>query len=313
MTVSLNPLGPGAAEIIGLDCRHDFDAQAFAAIKNTFNEFPVLVFRDQDMSPAQLAGFGRKFGRLERYEGNGNAANGKNIAALQEIRARETPDQMLYQSPEDRDVLIMTNERREGLPVIGIVDNAEMWHSDASHKNEPCQAIMVHVQRNPADGGDTEFCDLRAIYDALTPEIKALLGGRHAMHHWSKSINPRFAGTLDMRAMEEGERIAKMIPPQRQPVIRTHPDTARQSLYLSPRFTLELEDMDKRQSDSVLNSLFAFMDEPQFIYRHVWREKDLMIWDNRCTNHRVRSYAANDIRRRHRVAVAGDKPFYRAA
>ena len=111
---------------------------------------------------------------------------------------------------DDPDVLIMTNEICPDLHAIGIVDNAEMWHSDASHRAEPCQAILLHATRNPSQGGDTEFCDLRAVYDALAPDLKAELAGRNAVHHWSKSRNPRFAGTLDPAGFEEGERIARV-------------------------------------------------------------------------------------------------------
>jgi taurine dioxygenase len=308
MTFTINPLGPGAAEIIGLDCSQPFAGGVHDEVKRAFRTYPVLVFRDQELSAPQLAAFGRQFGALESY--HGSASGGSGTASLRQTGARGTPDQMLYQSPEDPGVLIMTNERREGLPVIGIVDNAEMWHSDASHKMEPCKAIIVHVVRNPASGGDTEFCDLRAVYDALTPEIKRALDGRIAWHHWSKSLNPRFAGELDHAAQEEGARIVEMIPEMHQPVVRTHPESGRPSLYLSPRFTLRIGDIAPGLSAKMLDELFAFAEDPAFCYRHSWREKDLVIWDNRCLNHRVRSYPSQDIRCRLRVTVAGDRPFF---
>jgi taurine dioxygenase len=310
MSLSLAPLGPGAAEITGLDCARDLDnADILRAVKRAFVEYPVLVFRDQVLTAPQLAGFGRRFGLLESYAG----AQGKSAtSALHQTGARETPDQMLYQHPDDTDVLIMTNEIREGLPVIGIVDNAEIWHSDGSHKTDPYAAIIVNVVRNPASGGDTEFCDLRAVYEALTPNIKAALDGKFAIHHWSKALNPRFAGMLDAAAQAEGERIAKLVPEMRQPIVRTHPDSGKPSLYISPRFTLRIDGIDQKSSDVLLDALFAFTENPAFHYRHSWREKDLMIWDNRCLNHRVRSYDAQDIRCRHRVTVSGDKVFYRA-
>ncbi len=315
MTFSINPLGPGAAEITGLDCAAPIADDVFAEVKQAYLKYPVLVFRNQTLSAPQLASFGRRFGLLESYSVP-PAAKGQMqsaTAALRQTEGSETPDQMLYQSPDDPDILIMTNEVNEGAPVIGIVDNAETWHSDASHKSEPYQAIMVHVIKNPATGGDTEFCDLRAVYDALTPEIKALVEGKTAFHHWSKSKNPRFANALDPAARAEGERIAAMIPEMPQPLVRTHPETGRRSLYLSPRFTLRVEGLDHGLSDRLLSGLFVFADEPQFCYRHQWREKDLMIWDNRCLNHRVRSYSTHDIRRRYRVTITGDKPFFRAA
>jgi taurine dioxygenase len=216
---------------------------------------------------------------------------------------------MLYVHPEDSGVLIMTNETLPDIGAIAVIDNAECWHSDGSHKPEPYQAVAVHVVQNPTSGGgDTEFCDLRLIYDALPAGDKKLLAGLTATHHWSKSLNPRFAGALDNAAQEKGARIAAAIPRIHQPLVRRHPETGRPALYLSPRFTLCIDGAAPDASAGILNGLFALMDDPRFRYRHQWRERDLMIWDNRCLNHRVRAYAANDVRRRHRVTIRGDKP-----
>jgi taurine dioxygenase len=314
MSFAVNPLdSTAAAEIVGLDCDRPLAPDLFRAVKRTFLDFPVVVIRDQVLSAAGLAAFARQFGRLESYGTRPPANNGApkpQLAALRQLDERETPDQMLYLNPDDPDVLIMSNEICADLFPIGIIDNAETWHSDASHRAEPCQSIFVHATRNPSSGGDTEFCDLRAVYDALATNLQAELAGRDAVHHWSKSRNPRFAGTLDPAAFEEGERIARLVPEMRQPVVRTHPETGRQSLYLSPRFTLRIDGIAPARSDALLAEIFALAEAPRFHYRHEWREGDLVIWDNRWLNHRVRAYPSHDIRRRHRVTIAGDRPFY---
>jgi taurine dioxygenase len=310
----INAIGVGAAEIVDLDCSRPIDEKTFQAIKSAFLDFPVLVVRDQIMSATDLANFGRRFGKLESYgdrpSAGGSDAAKPRLAALRQLGERETPDQMLYLNPDDPDVLIMSNEIRADLFAIGIVDNAEMWHSDASHRADPCQAIILHAIRNPSSGGDTEFCDMRAVYDALTDDIKAELAGRTTTHHWSKSKNPRLARMLEPSAQLEGERIAQLVPEMHQPVVRTHPETGRPSLFVSPRFTLRINDIAPARSDALLDQVFALAEAPQFHYRHRWRENDLVIWDNRCLNHRVRSYPSHDIRHRHRVTIAGDRPFY---
>jgi taurine dioxygenase len=310
---ALNPLGPTAAEINGFDCGQAMDAGSLRALKQAYLTFPVLIFRDQVMSAPELAAFGRLFGPLETYQKPAAEAARPPLASLRETRARTTPDQMLYLDPQDTGVLIMTNEALTDLTSIAVIDNAECWHSDGSHKSEPYQAIAVHTLQEPAlGGGDTEFCDLRLIYDALPTADRMLLADLTARHHWSKSLNPRFAGALDNAAREVGARIAAMIPAAHQPVVRTHPDTGRPALYLSPRFTLAIDGALPDASESILKELFALMDDPRFCYRHQWRERDLVIWDNRCLNHRVHAYAANDVRRRHRITIGGDKPYYRA-
>lgn len=315
MSIAVNPIACGAAEVVGLDCSQPLIGDAARALKRAFLDYPVLVLRDQRLSARDLAAFARLFGPLEGYGRPRPAQDARQTAtqkplALRQMCGRETPDFMLYQSPEEPEVLVMSNETRSDLAAIGIVDNAETWHSDASHRAEPCQAIILYATRNPSSGGDTEFCDMRAVYEALTPALKAELSGRIAVHHWSKSRNPRFAGALDAAAHAEGERIATLVPEMRQPLVRTHPESRRRSLYVSPRFTLRIDDADRARSDALLSEIFARADDPRFHYRHQWRENDLIIWDNRCLNHRVRHFPTNEIRSRHRVTVAGDRPFF---
>lgn len=307
MTFNIRQIGKSCAgEITGLDCSRPIEDETLRAVRRAYVEYPVLVFRDQEITAPQLAAFGRLWGKLESYGGTPSKP-----VALKQSDKRETPDQMLYVSQEDSDVLIMTNEILSGLPFIGIVDNAEAWHSDAPHTAEPCKGIILYAVRNPSSGGgETEFSDLRAVYDALPQERKAELSGRAAIHHWSKSRNPRLKGTLDAAEFEKGEQVARMVPEMRHPVIRTHPESGRPGVYVSPRFTIRLDGFTPERSDAILDELFALAEDPRFIYRHEWREKDILMWDNRCLNHRVRSYSTREIRCRHRVTVAGDRPFY---
>jgi taurine dioxygenase len=316
MSIRINPLSPAAAEIFGLDCFRPLTNQAFQVVESAFLDYPVLIFRDQNLSATDVASFGRRFGPLEGYgtpattAGSPTETSKRPLPALRQIDGRETPDLMLYVNPTDPDVLIMSSEIRSDLNAMGIVDNAEIWHSDASHRAEPCKAIVLYATRNPSAGGDTEFCDMRAVYDALAAELKAELVGRTASHHWSKSKNPHFAGALDAAAHEEGERVARLVPEMQQPLVRTHPQTGRLSLYASPRFTLRIDGISQERSDRLLAEIFALAEEPRFHYRHPWRDNDLVIWDNRCLNHRVRFFPTDDIRRRLRVCIAGDRPFY---
>jgi taurine dioxygenase len=309
----LNPLGPTAAEISGFDCAEAMDAGTLAALKEAFLTYPVLIFRDQTLSAQELVAFGRLFGPLETYARPAANTARPPLAALRETRARATPDQTLYLHPDDTGVVIMTNTVLPDAIPIAIIDNVECWHADGSHKPEPYQAIAVHLLKKPAaGGGDTEFCDLRRIYEALSPADQLLLAGLTATHHWSKSLNPRFAGLLDDAAREQGARIAAMIPAAHQPLVRTHPDTGRPALYLSPRFTLNIDGAAPDASDAILNALFELMDDVRFCYRHKWRERDLVIWDNSCLNHRVHGYAANDVRYSHRITISGERPYFRA-
>jgi taurine dioxygenase len=151
-------------------------------------------------------------------------------------------------------------------------------------------------------------------YEALPDDLKRAVAGRRAIHHISKTRNPRVTISPDRPgAKEYYEARARETQEILQPLVRTHPETGRQALYISPRFTIGIADMPDAEAQALLDRLFAsFVKERRFQYRHKWKDGDLVIWDNRCLTHRaVGGYGLPDIRRMHRTTLAGDKPFYR--
>ena len=180
---ALNPLAPQPRKSTAWIARKRWTRVSLRALKQAFLTYPALIFRDQVLSAAELAAFGRLFGPLETYENAAAKPARPPLALLHETSGRTTPDQMLYVHPEEAGVLVMTNNALPELTAIAVIDNAECWHSDGSHKSEPYGAIAVHALQNPASGGgDTEFCDLRLLYDALPVGDRKLLAGlnRHA-------------------------------------------------------------------------------------------------------------------------------------
>ena len=291
MTFKINRISEiGVAEIIGLDCAMPLAPADFAALQQAFSENPVLVIRDQHLTAAEQAAFSRQFGPLEEQ------------------------DQKNYTHSDDQDVLILSNEMRPDGSAVGIVDAGDFWHSDSSHKEEPTRATVLYAVRNPSRGGDTEFCNMYMAYDALPAELKREIAGREAIHHVSKTKNPRVTispdrpGAKDYYERREGET-----QEVRQPIVRTHPVTGRQALYISPRFTIGIVGMDDAKAQPLLDRLFdSFLRQRGFQYRHTWRDGDLVMWDNRCMNHRAcGGYGLPDIRRMHRTTIVGDRPFYR--
>jgi taurine dioxygenase len=279
----------GAAEIVGLDCSQPLDEATQARVKQVFSDHPILCFRDQSLAPTQQANFSRLFGPLE------------------------SQDRRQYCTAEEPDVLILSNEIRPDGTAVGIVDAGDYWHSDSSHMENPCRMTVLYAVRNPATGGDTAFCNMYRVYEALPERLKGQVEGRSAVHHISKTRNPRVAVSAqrtDARAYYE--KHATATPEVRQPMVRTHPETGRQSLYISPRFTIGIADMRDGEGQALLDELFAFfVDNPEFEYRHRWRDNDLVMWDNRCLNHKAMGgYRLPDIRRMHRTTICGDKAFY---
>ncbi|HUI95331.1 MAG TPA: TauD/TfdA family dioxygenase [Xanthobacteraceae bacterium] len=292
MSFTVNALSTtGAAEIVDLDCSAPLDPDTLAALQRAMLDYPVVAIREQNLTPRRQAAFSRQLGPLEAQ------------------------DRKTYCDPDDPDVLILSNEIRPDGSAVGIVDAGDFWHSDSSHLEEPCRATVLYAVRNPKSGGDTEFCNMHQVYDALPDDLRRRIEGRDGLHHISKAKNPRATiskARADAAAYyKEREQATRAV---RQPMVRTHPQTGRQALYVSPRFTIGIADMPDAEAQPLLDALFALMREPRFHYRHRWRDGDLVVWDNRCLNHQAcGGYSLPDIRRMHRTTIRGDKPFYRPA
>lgn len=279
----------GAGEVLALDCANPLDAEILAALKQVLLDYPVTAIRNQTLTPKQQAAFARQLGPLE------------------------TQDRRTYTHPDDPDILILSNEVRPDGSAVGIVDAGDFWHSDSSHLPEPCRLTVLYAVRNPQSGGDTEFCNMYQAYEALPAELKRQVEGRYGIHHISKLINPRVTvSSARTDAADYYRAREKETKPVLQPIVRTHPETGRQALYVSPRFTIGIADMPDEEAQPLLDRLFAVMDEPRLRYRHKWQDGDLVIWDNRCLNHQACG-GYTDIRRMHRTTIRGDRPFYRPA
>lgn len=282
----------GAAEITGLDCRLPTSAEDMAQLRQAFRDWPVLCVRDQHLTPKQQATFSRQWGDLERQ------------------------DRSSFCHPDETDVLILSNERRADGSQLGIVDAGDFWHSDSSHMIDPCRMTMLYAVKNPLHGGDTYFLNQYQVYDALPDAVKKRIAGREAVHHVAKTLNPRVAVSVEREgAAEYYKSREKAVKSVTQPMVRTHPETGRQALYISPRFTIAIDGMDDREAQPLLDELFRHMfSNPAWQYTHKWKDCDLVFWDNACLNHMAGGgYHYPDTRRMHRTTIVGDRPFYRAA
>lgn len=277
------------AEVTGVDLSVPMDPATKAALRDAFLAHQVLVVRDQHLSPKQQVAFSSAWGDLE------------------------VPDNVAHTHGDSDRVMILSNELRPDGSAIGVVDGGDFWHSDSSHHVVPSMITILQSIRHPARGGDTEFCNMYALYDALPDELRAKIGGLMGIHHVSKTknkrvtISPSRPGAKDFYEMQTATR-GDVI----QPLVLTHPETGRQALYCSPRFTIGIAGMEEAAADPILDALFAFVTDRQRRWhtRHKWRDNDLVFWDNRCVCHRaVGGYGMDDIRCLHRTVVAGDRAY----
>lgn len=272
------------AEITGADLNR-LEFCDFVTIRDAFLAHKVIAVRDQQLTPAAQIAFSRRFGELE-----------------DQLNAH-------YTVPGFPEVLVLSNNVQDGKPV-GLVDGGDYWHSDSSHRELPSMATILFAVRNPSSGGDTEFADMVAAYEALSDSLKQRIAHLNGIHAVSKLRNKRVQVSPRRVDGQNFYEKQKSIPDQIWPLVRTHPVTGQKGLYLSPRFTIGIQGMAEQESDEILDMLFRHQIRPEFVYRHKWRDGDLVMWDNRCVIHRATGgFTFPDIRTMHRTVVAGDRPF----
>ena len=180
------------------------------------------------------------------------------------------------------------------MPAAGWLAN-RLWHTDASFRAVPGALSMLYAHVIPDEGGDTEFADLRAAYDALPAATKAQLEGKVAIHSiWHSR------GQLDVTKYTPEELAS--LPPVPQRVVRTHPGSHRKTLYIAAHAS-HIDGMPVPDGRLLLMELMEHATKPQFVHAHKWRQGDLVIWDNRCTMHRARPFDTTKVRDLRRVTT----------
>lgn len=272
-TLQIAPLSPViGAEVSGVDLTQPLDDDLLAKLKATWASHLVLFFRDQELSFEQHKTLGRQFGELHIHP-----------AAPKDA--------------EHPEVLVVHGDDKVTF-VAG-----ELWHSDVSCDVEPPTASILRIEQVPSSGGDTLFANMYAAYDALSAPIKRLLSGLTALHDGEQYYRNRY-GSTSMRD--------KQYPSAEHPVIRTHPITGRQALYVNEGFTTRIKGIQVAESDALLSFLFKHCARPDFHCRFRWRANSVAFWDNRCTQHLAIWDYYPQTRHGYRVTIKGDKPYYSA-
>jgi taurine dioxygenase len=262
------------AEIHGVDLSKDLGNQQFQEIHDALMENCVVFFRDQKMTVDQHKDFGRRFGKLHIHPN-----------APQEIK--EHPEILVIKADE--------NSKH----VAG-----EEWHSDVSCDPEPPMGSILYMHTVPPDGGgDTMFANMYRAYDTLSEPIKKMLNEMSAIHDSGKAHGYRAKAT---------DRAEKAFPRAEHPIVRTHPVTGRQSLYVNRGFTTRIPQLKANESAALLEMLYRHVETPEFMCRFQWRANSIAFWDNRAAQHHALFDYFPNKRYGHRVTVCGDKPFHRA-
>lgn len=268
MPLTLKPLHPlFVAEATGIDLRKPITPEQAAEVHRAMDQYAVLVLPGQAMDDDQQMAFGRALGPLEETR-----------AVVDVHKHRLKHQQMNDISNIDVDGSLLAADDRRRMFNLG----NRLWHSDSSFKATPALYSMLHARVIPPEGGETEFADMRAAWDALPDKDKAKVRN---LTTWHSLIYSRAQLGFDAYTEEEKKAFAPV--PQR--LVRRHPGSGRVSLYLSSHIG-RVEGMPVPEGMSLIRDLLEHATQRDFVYRHQWRQHDLVIWDNRCTLHRARPF-----------------------
>jgi taurine dioxygenase len=267
--------GALGAEVIGLDLSKPIDDTLKAELRRAFLDNLVLVVRNQKLTERQQIDFTAVFGTVEPHP--------------------------LYKS-----------RLMEGYPEILVLEHVagqwfngrnDIWHTDLTFKPTPPMMGLLYCRAVQEGFGDTMFANMIKAYEFLSPGFRAQIDGLKAEHS---------AALLRQRNNKNSYNVPIDDIPEAviHPVVRTHPETKKKALFVNPSFTTNFVGMTREESLPILERLFAAQQKPEFTYRHRWRINDVVLWDQRVTQHYViNDYGPEMHRRMHRTTAAGDRPF----
>ena len=269
------------AEVIGLDCGDHIDGDTFDAVRTAFNDHSVLIFRDQTLTPEQHIQFSRLWGDI----------NGHILTQ--------------YLLPGHPELLVVSNKKDDHGQPVGIEDAGRYWHTDVSYEAVPPMGSLLYGLEIPSEGGDTMFASQYRAYENMPQDLKDRVASLKAHHRFNYTQIQAEDGSARKPLTEEQQ---KQLVGAVHPIVRTHPGTGRKALYVNPGFTDSIVDLEERESQKLLDTLFGYATDQSVVYRHKWHARDLVFWDNRCLMHHATPYPADSIRHMNRTTVSGSVP-----
>ena len=271
---AVRPLSPAlGAEITGVDLREPIDAMLKQKLLDTWHEHQVILLRNQMLDEDAQVRFAETFGPPAR------STSGRT-----------------YKGVKNPAVMLVSNIREDGKPIGALPDGEMHFHTDQCHQVAPAAATMLYAIEIPSKGGNTLFANAYKAYETLPDDIKQRLAGRRALNAYTTDSTTRSTNY-------EGANSSYW-----HPAVRTHPATKRKALYVNRLMTREIEGLPREESDALLKMLFDHQEQPQFVYEHVWRPGDILMWDNRCTLHARTDFSAGERRLLRRVTLIGEAP-----
>ena len=284
VTPKVRPMSPACgAEVSGVDLTRPLSETQVRAIKEAWGKHLVLVFRGQKLSQDDQLRFASYFGDL-----------GSRKKAPEALRVRA---EGIAQDHEK--VLLVSNIKVDGVP-IGAFGEGEFWfHIDSGYSAKPYRYTFLYALELPSTGGNTMFSNMYKAYEAVPQTLKEKLKGKKALHihEYNRARQANHSGDISG------------IPHHAHPVFITHPDTGRKTLFVDRLMTTRIEGMDEEESSAILEQLYDIGERREFIFEHVWKLGDFLMWDNRCTIHARTDFPKEERRLLRRCTVEGEPLF----
>ncbi len=266
--------GAIGAEIGGVDLR-ELDDDLIAEIRRAWLDHKVLFFRDQELTQEQHVAYGRAFGELEVHPFTENDHGHPEIIVLE-----STPERFVA---------------------------AEYWHTDVTFRECPPLGSILYGRVLPPFGGDTCWANMELAYETLPDELKERIDDLYAIHSYEKVFGG-IANTARPVDGAEVEQLRRDYPPQKHPIVRTHPETGRKSLFINRTFVIGIDGMTADESRPLRHRLYQQVNQLELTCRFRWRPGSVAQWDNRCTQHYAIPDYGGHHRRMERVTLLGDRP-----
>ncbi len=281
MTVTVNPLAPALGAEVSCGDVRVLDASSFDAVYQALLDHLVIRIRGQTLTDPELIAFGRRLGELDCAP----------LAKTGRERARTHPE-----------IVVVSNVTENG-QAIGVLRDAEVvWHSDNSYRERPLSYSALYALEVPPAGGNTGFANMYLALQTLDPVLRRKIEGRTLKHDMT------YNSAGDLREGFQPVNDVRDAPGPSHPIIRTHPETGCNALYLGRRPNAYINGLPVAESESLLNALWAHATQAPFTWHHQWQPGDLLIWDNRCVMHHRDPFDGGYRRVMHRIQCAGDVP-----
>jgi taurine dioxygenase len=275
--VTVTPMQAPIGALVESGDVRTMDERTFDEVHRAFLDNLVILIRGQQLSVADLLAFGQRFGELSPA-----------APVHKGQKPREYPE-----------LAIISNVVENGLAIGGLGDGEAVWHSDSCFNEIPPSASILHSLEIPPSGGDTGFSNMYLALETLSPELRQAVRGKRIKH------DLRYTSGGQLRPGYTGDEDIRTTPGPKHPIVRRHPETGYDALYLGRRPHAYIDGLPLDESDAMLDALWAHAGNPDFTWHHEWKVGDILVWDNRCAMHRRDAFDPASRRIMHRTQCKG--------